>query len=822
MKKYCQFFVFCIGLFLSKASGADTPCVWVEDALVKVFPDAPPPGNPAAPVIRVQCAKNEYEPAQLLIRSKSLVENLSVIPGDLIHESGRQSISSKNITWNFVGFIPIEKNSVASAPERVVRVAPCEIPDVLLEEKNMALQADRTQPVWITFHVPKDAAAGKYTGKLELASGPVRIAVPVELEVWDFAVPDERHLFVSTWFNHGQMYRQVERENWGKSSGYWIWTPDFAVNSKGRVFFRRVFELAGEFKQARLRIKGDDSCVAHVNGKKIKSGSSWMSEDVCSIGEQLVQGKNVIAVEAKNSAGPGGVFAVLEIDMTNGKQIKLATDKTWRIWRADKNPPVSSDWKLAGADDGKWLAAGEVATASGGAWGGNIGALYEDEKFWEMLPVYLTNLAVHRNNISRAPSSLIKIHREEGGTLSFDYKHFDRFIEMLHDHGLADRIELQHVAFCDRATGKICLDGLYIVDRKTGRTDGLKDETILFAVLRDVEQHLASKGWIDKTVLHLADEPWPQNVAAYREFSRKVRQSAPRLKFIDAIETFGFGEDLDVWVPTINHLDNFYEQYQKARNEGRELWFYTCNNPWAGFYPNRGLDYPLPHARLMHWINYRYDLVGYLHWGYNQWYMPDPFGKPFRGEIAAPGDAFVVYPGKSGPLNSLRWEAQRDGIEDYEYLWVLGEKMKKLKQRLGKAAEEYDPTQRGKELCNLLITSLHQVNADPSQLRRARAAIAREIMEVDAEPAALVWTTPLAGAEMTWGPAKIQVNGAVEPGTKVKIDNTKGVYMGDDGRFASMTWISKKDEGADTVTVRVEVSGKGKQRTIKREFKIRK
>ena len=32
------------------------------------------------------------------------------------------------------------------------------------------------------------------------------------------------------------------------------------------------------------------------------------------------------------------------------------------------------------------------------------------------------------------------------------------------------------------------------------------------------------------------------------------------------------------------------------------------------------------------------------------------------------GDTHVIYPGKNGPLSSLRFEAHRKGIEDYELL----------------------------------------------------------------------------------------------------------------------------------------------------------
>src|SRR2546427_10736493 len=40
-----------------------------------------------------------------------------------------------------------------------------------------------------------------------------------------------------------------------------------------------------------------------------------------------------------------------------------------------------------------------------------------------------------------------------------------------------------------------------------------------------------------------------------------------------------------------------------------------------------------------------------------------PYTTLFRS-LFAPGDDFIVYPGRDGPRSSLRWEAFRDGVED--------------------------------------------------------------------------------------------------------------------------------------------------------------
>ncbi|HDS74172.1 MAG TPA: DUF4091 domain-containing protein, partial [Firmicutes bacterium] len=47
------------------------------------------------------------------------------------------------------------------------------------------------QPVWVDIRVPRDAAPGIYTGSITVtASNTAPASIPVEIEVWDFALPD--------------------------------------------------------------------------------------------------------------------------------------------------------------------------------------------------------------------------------------------------------------------------------------------------------------------------------------------------------------------------------------------------------------------------------------------------------------------------------------------------------------------------------------------------------------------------------------------------------------------------------------------------------
>lgn len=76
-------------------------------------------------------------------------------------------------------------------------------------------------------------------------------------------------------------------------------------------------------------------------------------------------------------------------------------------------------------------------------------------------------------------------------------------------------------------------------------------------------------------------------------------------------------------------------------------------------------------SRAVFWMGAFYQLSGFLHWGFNYYIGSDIWHSaccPHKGALLPAGDAHIVYPGKNGPLRSMRFEAQRSGAEDYELL----------------------------------------------------------------------------------------------------------------------------------------------------------
>jgi hypothetical protein len=291
-----------------------------------------------------------------------------------------------------------------------------------------------------------------------------------------------------------------------------------------------------------------------------------------------------------------------------------------------------------------------------------------------------------------------------------------------------------------------------------------------------------------------------------------VHEAAPRLRRIDAIESTDFAGDLEVWVPKLSHFDRWRDAYERHR-EGCELWYYICCHPFGNVYPNRFLDYPLARVRVLHWINFAADLAGYLHWGLNFW-PDDAFGPP--PDRLPPGDTHAIYPGPDGPLDSIRWEIQRDSLEDYETLRLLVSKTAALKKRLGGRAAWLDPRRRARELCRRVVPALTDTEIDPVKIVAARDAVADEIVALDRAPLLLVQTEPPDGATVVHGPITIEVRGLTEPGAAVKV-NGRAVRVGKDGQFTHVASF-----GASGGELRVTARHGGKEAAAVRRFPVRK
>lgn len=156
-------------------------------------------------------------------------------------------------------------------------------------------------------------------------------------------------------------------------------------------------------------------------------------------------------------------------------------------------------------------------------------------------------------------------------------------------------------------------------------------------------------------------------------------------------------KELNIDILILHIFDNIYNQSlaQSIRQSGGKVWAYISLQPYYPM-PNWRIENPLIEARiLLSSMAYGQEVDGFLYWGLTQynkinWRYPTVIRKDTAPKIdylsiTTPteeyqwlhGDGILIYPGEEGPLNSIRMENIRKGMEDYEYYRLLEQKMGK-------------------------------------------------------------------------------------------------------------------------------------------------
>jgi len=112
---------------------------------------------------------------------------------------------------------------------------------------------------------------------------------------------------------------------------------------------------------------------------------------------------------------------------------------------------------------------------------------------------------------------------------------------------------------------------------------------------------------------------------------------------------------IDIWCPFLVLIRKDNELLSFLKETGKPIWCYEAEGRVKNLHP---LDY----YRMQPWVAWRYGLDGAGFWTY-EWRVD------LRDRWTQYG---LIYNG-DGPIPSKRWEAYRDGVEDYNYLALLRE-----------------------------------------------------------------------------------------------------------------------------------------------------
>jgi hypothetical protein len=154
----------------------------------------------------------------------------------------------------------------------------------------------------------------------------------------------------------------------------------------------------------------------------------------------------------------------------------------------------------------------------------------------------------------------------------------------------------------------------------------------------------------------------------------------------------------------------------------------------------------------------------------------------------------------------------RNGIQDYEYLRMVEEKISEIKAGLGERLSIIEPSRRSIEIASQVVKTMDNYSKNPLTLYNAKKQIINELLDLDKAPRIIVQTNPLEHSTVA-NDCAIDVFGWAEPGTKVVI-NGRRLSVSDDGLFMENVHLSPDK------TIVVEAEHKNGKKNITRFFEV--
>jgi hypothetical protein len=657
----------------------DAAALWWAEGPYKISRERPAPQQ-KGPRLLLEAARNEYEPVQLVIRPQRDLRGLTAQVSDL-SGPGNASMAADAMRIDRVEYVNVR---VPTDSEGCEGWWPDPLPPV---DGPFDAKAGRNHPLWITVHVPKDARAGRYDGTVSLNAEGWKAEVPLALRVFDFALPDETHL----------------QSGFGLSSGSVRQYHNLETDEE----LRQVFDLYLQNFAAHRISPYDPMQLDPITVEW--TGMPWTGGEVDR--EEKASGQASIKVEDANDT------ATIDVHTTDLMPVdpQIAYVFRWACKTALDGQDYLVTLQTYDANE-QWLSGRNIdlAATGTGEWTTEerslAGRFTPEARYARLVlrPVPWTEDGQHTGTawfddiaLQRADGGPDLIpnpgfeNLDQQGDVRVDFSAFDqaaqRAFDELHMNSFRLRIEgMGGGTFHSRHYGRI---GPYM--------QGTPEyERLMTKYLHTLEEHLAAKGWLDKAYIYWFDEPTAQDYDFVTEGMELLERCGPRLRRMLTEEPTPplFGA-VDVWCPVVPNMDPTV--CAQRQEKGEQIWWYVCTGPKAPF-TTLFIDHNAIEMRMWVWMTWKWNIQGILIWATNYWTSPlvyhegvpqNPWEDPmsYQSGYGLPvghvgywgnGDGRFVYPPNGnvgedktkhleGPVNCIRWEMLRDGIEDYEYLHLL-------------------------------------------------------------------------------------------------------------------------------------------------------
>ena len=715
-------------------ASTDEVGLWWASSGWKVCRTRPLPKKKGKAVV-IEAARNEAEAAQFIVRPTKNLHDFLAVPGGL-EGPGGATIPTSNVEALRVRYVPVTIPS-----DKIGAVAPW--PDPLPPFNGpIALVADENQPIWVRVKVPRDVPAGLYKGAIRLTAEGYEADVPLEVTVFDFTLPDRMTCQTAFGMSLGTVFRYQKLTTEGQQrevlekylasySAHHISPYNPAPLDPLKVTWPGLGAWEGGARDPDVKHAGQSALrIADDNPTR---GVSAVYKDLVAIPEQGL----TIRFWYKTKA-PAHPFIVTFLHHDANGQ-----------WMYGKN----NDMRIEG--NGQWQRFEKVVIRF------PEGATHVQFKLWPALYVQdgATTGTVWYDEVSVADAATGDIlirgdfepPDEAALTPHFDWAAWDAAMERAIDH----------YHFTSFRLGIPGLGGGTFHSRHEPSLLGYAEDTPEYkmaftAYCQAVQEHLRDKGWLDEAYVYWFDEPGPKDYDFVMNGFRKLKEAAPDIRrmLTEQVEPNLVGGP-NLWCPLTPSFD--LETAEARRAEGDRFWWYICTGPKAPFV-GLFIDHPGAELRVWGWQTWKRRVSGLLIWATTYWTSPcaypdhdqpqnpyeDPMGwvsgystpagakRPWGNgdgrfvyppEVAA--DAHPAGPVLEGPVDSIRFEMLRDGIEDYEYMAMLDRLIDQHRDRLSKRRlRRYRALL---EVPEAISADLTHFTTNPAPIEKHRRAVARAL-----------------------------------------------------------------------------------------------
>ncbi len=643
--------------------------LWWCTATEKVGRERPAPRE--SKDVALEAAANEEEAFQLILRPDRDLENVRVrftAPAGLPVTTRVREVAYVNVK------IPTDYSG-STGPW------PDPLPD---HEKPVDCSAGTNQPFWLSVRVGPEAAAGNYTLQVLCEAAGREVArIPVKLRVFGFALPKAHSINTAFGFSAGvaARYHHV-RSDADRRKLFDLYMQNFRDHRISTYSFAPYDPIKVSFSGYQWEGDGERVTENPATGAWcLRLADDSATRNIASTIASFIAiregGVYTLSWKVRSAADAHPYLVTLDTynrkkQWLSGHNIDLARE-AGKTWRSEKARLVITDR----SPDARFVKVVLRATAWDGRGTPRGTVWFDDVSLREP-----------------AGPELIQDGGFEGGAGSADVSvDFEAW-------GRQGRRYLDEYAFDSFRLRLRGLGGGTFHSRRYGRIGPYRQGTEDYRMLlkryaSQVEAYLTAQGWLDKAFIYWFDEPQEKDYDFVKEGMREIRLAAPGLKRMLTEEPndrlAGF---VDIWCPVLHNA--VPERISERIAAGETVWWYVCTGPKA---PYLGLftDHPATDLRVWLWLSWKYGVTGILVWQSNYWTSPcaypkedqDPWQDPMSyvsgyGRPAGfvgywgNGDGRFIYPPRdrtgtviTGPVDSIRWEMLREGIEDYEYLALL-------------------------------------------------------------------------------------------------------------------------------------------------------